>query len=441
MLFTTLQYNGVEKCLADWGISAATREVSNQAHDHFGVRHDVGGGFLRSTSPTAAKIILRIGRLPSIDSHFLPSRPSSVRRTPASGGGTKLGSWAGAWIISAPAARTLEKLDYKFAETRGCFSSSVWCSKSSGESWNGSANVADWRSQIILGQSVNALIGVNDTIPGTNATNLMSIRQQVAEIAAYVINQTTADYGSPQFQTDSLTYAFDGTNYDLYETPGTNIIIPDYIAGAYAVSGKTSASAGGSAGNMQTVLRAPLDSVNDITCADAMRRMLRWIGPTGSPVVWFDYTTTPPTLHISTRDQLPSVSLPLIGQSAGFKIKRRDDLIPGCIALKFRVVGTVSGAQYTEVINDIAGTIGGTVYEGVGQTGLLQTIQSFAGGSPAYIGGAANSATMQALQTAARDFAAVTATIDMEGNSSNVTYCSIAAIAVDLSSNAAAGRA
>ena len=32
---TTLQYNGVEKALADWGISAATREVSNQAHDHF----------------------------------------------------------------------------------------------------------------------------------------------------------------------------------------------------------------------------------------------------------------------------------------------------------------------------------------------------------------------------------------------------------------------
>jgi hypothetical protein len=35
MTFTTLQYNGAEKCLADWQISQATREVSNQAHDHF----------------------------------------------------------------------------------------------------------------------------------------------------------------------------------------------------------------------------------------------------------------------------------------------------------------------------------------------------------------------------------------------------------------------
>jgi hypothetical protein len=31
----------------------------------------------------------------------------------------------------------------------------------------------------------------------------------------------------------------------------------------------------------------------------------------GSPVVWFDYTTTPPTLHINTRDQLPSINLPI----------------------------------------------------------------------------------------------------------------------------------
>ena len=163
----------------------------------------------------------------------------------------------------------------------------------------------------MLGLSVNAQVGVNDTIPGSNATNLMSIRQQVAEIIAYVINQTTADFGSPQFQSDNLTAAIDGVNYDLYETPGTNLIIPDYVAGTYAVSGKTSANSGSNAANMQTVLRAPLDSVNDITCAEAMRKMLRWIGPMGGPVVWFDYTTSPPTLHVSTRDQLAAITLPV----------------------------------------------------------------------------------------------------------------------------------
>ena len=47
------------------------------------------------------------------------------------------------------------------------------------------------------------------------------------------------------------------------------------------------------------------------SCAEALRHMLRWIGPMGTPVVWFDYTTTPPTLKIATRDQLPGATLPL----------------------------------------------------------------------------------------------------------------------------------
>ena len=65
------------------------------------------------------------------------------------------------------------------------------------------------------------------------------------------------------------------------------------------------------------VLRAPLDSVNDITCAEALRRQLKWIGPMGEVVIWIDYTTTSggnpcPTLHVSTRDQLPAITLPMV---------------------------------------------------------------------------------------------------------------------------------
>jgi hypothetical protein len=433
MTFTTLQLNGVEKCLADWGISTAAREVTNQAHDHFACDMILPAD-TPDPIPYGSQIILRIGRAPSGGGGVSPATGLPLSGNTAWTGGTQ---WFVGWRVEEfrSGSPSLEKLDFKFAGPwefffeRLVFQKLWW-------SWNGAANVADWRSQIVLGQSVTALIGVNDTIPGTSATNLMSIRQQVAEIIAYVVAQTTADYGSPQVQSDNLTAAIDGVNYDLYATPGTNLIIPDYIAVSYAVSGKTSSSA-----NVNTVLRAPLDSVNDITCAEAMRKMLRWIGPLGSPVTWFDYTTTPPTLHVSTRDQLPAISLPFIGQNAGFKIKRRDDLIPGCIALKFRVTGATAGVSYTKVINDVAGAIGGTVYEGVGLTGLLVTIGSFATGSPAYLGGSANSATAQALQNAARDFAAVTATIDMEGNSTGLVSCSIATVAVDLSTPAGGGGA
>jgi hypothetical protein len=127
--------------------------------------------------------------------------------------------------------------------------------------------------------------------------------------------------------------------------------------------------------------------------------------------------------------------------NAGFKIKRRDDLIPGAIVLKFRVTSTWNGNQYVQVIQDIAATIGGTVIEGVGLTGQLDTIQSFATGSPALVGGAANSATMQALEAAGRDFAAVSQTIDMEGNSSRATYCTIATVPVNTATPVGGGSA
>jgi hypothetical protein len=278
--FVTLTYNGVEKPLADWGISQATREVANQAHDHFACDMMLAAD-AADPLPYGSKIILRIGRVPTAGTGFTPGDLPISGITSWQGGKTFfIGYRVETFRTGSPA---IEKLDYKFAGPwefffeRLVFQKLWW-------TWNGTENVADWRSQVILGMSVNAEIGANDTIPGTDATNLMSIRQQVAEIIV---------------------------NYDLYATPGTNLIIPDYIAASYQISGKTSQSV-----NINTVLRAPLDSVNDITCAEAMRKMLRWIGPMGSPVVWFDYTTLLsghpcPTLHISTRDQLPSINLPI----------------------------------------------------------------------------------------------------------------------------------
>jgi hypothetical protein len=310
MTFTTLQIGSVEKALADWGISTALREVSNQTHDHFACDMMLPADVSPDPIPYGTQIILRLGRLTST-----PIPPSGLPPSGASGfsGGR---TWFVGWRVETfrNGSPSLEKLDFKFAGPWEFFFERLVLQKL-WFTWNGTENVADWRSQIVLGQSVNAETGPNDTIPGSNATNLMSIRQQVAEIIAYVVNQTTADYGSAQLQSDNLTAAIDGVNYDLYATPGTNLIIPDYIAG-YAVSGKTSAQTGGNAANMQTVLRAPLEAVNDITCAEAMRKMLKWVGPMGAAMIWFDYTTVSggnpcPTLHISTRDQLPSITLPM----------------------------------------------------------------------------------------------------------------------------------
>jgi hypothetical protein len=400
MTFTTITYSGTEKSLADWGISSCQRQVSNQAGDNVAfdmmLAADAADPF-----PYGAQITVQIGRTTSDVNPINPTLPPA--------GATYAGGTV--WFVGyrvetfRSADPAMEKLAYKFAGPWEFFFERLVFQKL-WATWNGVAQVADWRSQVILGQSVNALIGPADTVSGSSATNLMSIAQQIKEICQYIISETIAAYGSAQIQADTNTYVNDGENWDLYETPTDHCLIPDFIAG-FAVSGKSSGSA-----NINTVLRAPLDSVNDITCAEAMRRMLRWIGAIGSPVTWFDYTTSPPTLNISTRDQLPAITLPFVGQSAAFKIKRRDDLIPAAITLKFRIQSS-SGVT---VVNDIATTISGSVVEGIGLTGLLQSPAQLVAGDPSTtnLGGTTNTA----LSSASRTFAAPTTTIDMEGGQS-----------------------
>src|ERR1700730_13203367 len=100
-----------------------------------------------------------------------------------------------------------------------------------------------------------------------------------------------------------------------------------------------------------------------------------------------------------------------MSQTIDFKIKRRDDLIPAAVAFKYRVTSSNNGQAVIQVVNDIATTVSGTVIEGIGVTGLLQTPAHFVAADSTHIA----SGTQISMQNAARTFAAQAATIDMEG--------------------------
>jgi hypothetical protein len=100
-----------------------------------------------------------------------------------------------------------------------------------------------------------------------------------------------------------------------------------------------------------------------------------------------------------------------MSETANFKIKRRDDLIPAAVALKYRVTSSNNGQAVVQVVNDITTTVGGSVIEGIGVTGLLQTPAHFVAADATYIA----SGTQTSMQNAARTFAAQATTIDMEG--------------------------
>lgn len=60
-------------------------------------------------------------------------------------------------------------------------------------------------------------------------------------------------------------------------------------------------------GSLGLNFNIPFDEVKDISCAEAIQRLLRWSPDT---VLYFDYATLPlPTLHLRPRSQMPSLDL------------------------------------------------------------------------------------------------------------------------------------
>jgi hypothetical protein len=452
MTYWTLQYNGIELTFADRQITAGSKQWSNQSQDKVTLTIATTAADSAQPFPYDAQIIIRSGRIASAPA--LPSGLPVSGRSQFTGGQIRFIGWAAdPKRIITPAG---EFFQYSFLGiwerwlTRVKFRQ-LWAT------WNGTANVADWRDQVCLGLSVNSLIGPQNTVAGSSATNLMSIRQTLIQIVQYAIGVSNLEKGANQFAFDVLTTANDGVNWDLVASlSGTAAcVVPDYVPG-FAQSGKTGAMSGTGAAATATllgaelgsVLRAPLNTVNDITCAEAINYEAKWLAAfMGSVVIYTDYdlvvvngagvVVTPPTLRICTRDGGPAgnalgtVNFPFPPQNSGVlagptgpcyvkatNARKRTDLIPAAVDLNFRITTTNNGNQQTGVLHDIAAYVGGSVVEGVGVAGALKNIGSLAGGWPgsglSYSSGGAGAV----LENMARFSGNKTATLNMEGGSS-----------------------
>ncbi|MGP8200209.1 MAG: hypothetical protein ACLQU4_11985 [Limisphaerales bacterium] len=434
MTYTTLTYGGVEKSLADWGVSSWSRTAQNQANDEFtcAIPTPMDGNDIFSYG---AQVIIKINRICSQTNPTNPTLPTSLTMSPglSYSGGTQ---WFWGYCIDndrvgEPGA---ESFNYKFAGPYQFFFDRLIFQKLMA-TWNGTEQIADWQSDIILGLSLTVLTGSGDTVSGTTSTNLMSIAQQVKEICLYAqadsawqqANNGLGWPGTVQFQCDQLTAEIDGVNWDLLQTASANVLISDYFGAP--LSGKTSASTLPAGSFM---LRCPLDAVNAITCADAMRRQLQWLGGIGSPVVWTDHSQTPPQLHIATRDQLTAKNLALTGITVKNKIKRRTDLIPAAVHFKYKVAGVYLNAPYDVIINDVAAYIGGTLVEGIGQFGALVNPLTAA---------ALSSGNQTALMAAAKTATAVVQTLDFQGPNVSAQSATITTSAVNFGDPAGGGTA
>lgn len=429
MTLTTLEYNGTEQTLGDWDIPAFQRIPANQAGDNCAFEMQLATD-AADPFPYGALLILRTGRTPSRANPLNASEPPSN-----TDGGATLTFSGGAIAFVGYRVDTLRRqngLDESFSfKIAGMWD--FWFERTKFKklfvTYNGVNAVVDFRAQVVLGMSLVSLYGPNDTVTGSAGTNLMSIRQQIIEIVQYAMNISAlanggtsfGSGGTAQFQFDANTSDGSGNYYLLNKTISAMIsagtyacLIPDYLPNMASPPGSPETSA---AANLNTVLRAPLQAFNEITCGDAMRYMLRNLG-IGDPVAWWDYSTCAfsgatmtagPTLRVTTRDQLPSITLPFTGQQENFQIKARNDLLPTAVHMQYRIIG--GGAGSGQIVNDIATYISGTLTEGIGLTGLLQSPAHFLAADTTYL----SSGTQTTLQNVALLPATSGACINMQG--------------------------
>jgi hypothetical protein len=104
-------------------------------------------------------------------------------------------------------------------------------------------------------------------------------------------------------------------------------------------------------GTVEPGVEIPWDELQDPSCAEVIRKILRWMP---DAVAYFDYTTTPPTLHIKLRSSLAPVSVTV---NAGAPVESltigpRYDLQRSVVVLKYEQTSTVDGTDYTRIVKD-----------------------------------------------------------------------------------------
>lgn len=97
-------------------------------------------------------------------------------------------------------------------------------------------------------------------------------------------------------------------------------------------------------------LTLPFDEDRDLTCAQALERVLRYTPDMAS---WIDYTQTVPTIHFGEGAALPAVRI----QSDS--VTYRDDLVAPGLTIEIERVGSANGTQYRTLEYQTAGTTAG----------------------------------------------------------------------------------
>jgi len=104
-------------------------------------------------------------------------------------------------------------------------------------------------------------------------------------------------------------------------------------------------------GTIGIAVDAPVDEVKNITCAEAVRKMLRW---SPDAVAWFDHSTSPPTFHIKRRADLVEFNLDIRTlKPTGISIVPRFDLQRPYVRIQYEITDSDNGVILQRQIEDV----------------------------------------------------------------------------------------
>jgi hypothetical protein len=100
-------------------------------------------------------------------------------------------------------------------------------------------------------------------------------------------------------------------------------------------------------GDADIPVHIPLDECKDLSCADIIRRLLRWVPDT---ICCIDYGPSVPTISFLRRSQMPSITLNISSHVQEFSIQPRYDLQVPAVVLKFETTNNVNGKAWKESV-------------------------------------------------------------------------------------------
>ena len=111
-------------------------------------------------------------------------------------------------------------------------------------------------------------------------------------------------------------------------------------------------------GTIDADVEAPWQEMGECSCADVIRQLLRW-----SPdcVTWFDYSTTPPTLHITRITAVAeedAVAVPAAVLKGLALVPRTENLVDG-VQIKYLQTHEEDGTKWDTIALDEAGVVTG----------------------------------------------------------------------------------